>query len=156
MPRVSQDPLLAEFGARLFRLRKRIRKLSQEEVALRLGVDPTTVGRWEAGGDMPLSTALRLCDVLKASPAYLFGKARLGEPAEADPKPSYFIDNDAVASMRAIRSKADVHRLLDLSLRIGLALPAHWTEVDESEYQDREAEARQIVGRFGRLRVSLE
>src|SRR3954453_187939 len=63
---------------------RRAAGLTQEELAHRLGVDRSTVGRWEAGAGDPILRARReLADALGVDPAAL--ASLLDDPPEYDP-----------------------------------------------------------------------
>lgn len=61
------------FAGRLRHARK-LRMLTQRELAAAVGVHPRLVQKWEAGRVAPRpASQRRLCEVLEVSPTYLFG-----------------------------------------------------------------------------------
>ena len=61
----------SNFGSRL-RLMRRIRLLTQMELAEKLGVSVSAVSQWEKGVSYPLPTHLQgLCNVLGVSPKFM-------------------------------------------------------------------------------------
>lgn len=69
MKKLDNSVCLRDFGELIQRERKRL-DLSQEEVALEVGIHRTYYGKIEAGSrDIPFVTALRICKVLKIDPS---------------------------------------------------------------------------------------
>ncbi|MXV15622.1 helix-turn-helix domain-containing protein [Pedobacter sp. HMF7056] len=67
------DSELLLFGERLLQVRKR-RKVSQEELAKKIGVHAPVIGRYERGEVKPsIETAARMANALDASLDYLTG-----------------------------------------------------------------------------------
>lgn len=89
-----------DFGERVLQSRLRLaaklkRKLSQEDIALMMGVAQTTYGRWENGLKEPqdLATWERLAAVLRVSPEWLaFGRGRMELDADATLRASPYAD----------------------------------------------------------------
>ncbi|MDE2143017.1 MAG: helix-turn-helix transcriptional regulator [Elusimicrobia bacterium] len=72
-----------EIGARVRSLRKAL-KLTQAEVAERIGIDPSFYGQIERGANVPsLRTLFAIAAALKVEPSDLLPKS--GEAAGADP-----------------------------------------------------------------------
>lgn len=60
-------------GQRILQKRKEL-NLSQEELARRVGVDRTTVAKWESGSNnLKQSVVKKLADALECSPVWLVG-----------------------------------------------------------------------------------
>lgn len=69
--RSADDPIVAQFGARLREARERL-GLTQEEVAERSGVHATEVSRMETGKrDPKISTLRRLAKAVEVKPGQL-------------------------------------------------------------------------------------
>jgi transcriptional regulator with XRE-family HTH domain len=63
---------------RAIRFARLYRELTQQELAVKLGMDRKTVGRWERGTDMPSLDLLGpLCDTLRVSPAAFVDPGRI-------------------------------------------------------------------------------
>ena len=75
MGRDGKTPVVSEesLGARISRLRLNIR-MSQADLAERMGCTVQTVGNWEGGRRLPDNqTSMELCRVFGIDPNYLFG-----------------------------------------------------------------------------------
>lgn len=69
MKKLDNSVCLSDFGKLIERERKRL-DLTQEEVAIEVGIHRTYYGKIEAGSrDLPFVTALRICKVLKIDPS---------------------------------------------------------------------------------------
>lgn len=58
--------------------------LTQKDVALRLGLNPSAVNRWETGEKRPeLPNLVKLADMFGVSLDYLVGRTEVRKPPEA-------------------------------------------------------------------------
>lgn len=62
-------------GTKLKLLREK-RKLSQEELAYKIGVAQTTIGNWERGKSIKMDYIPKLADALEVSSAYFMHETR--------------------------------------------------------------------------------
>ena len=62
-------------GTKLKLLREK-RKLTQEELAFKIGVAQTTIGNWERGKSIKIDIIPKLADELDVSPAYFINETR--------------------------------------------------------------------------------
>ena len=66
-----------EFGERLTAIRKE-KKLSQAELAMKIGIHPNVLGRYERGEARPfVDMAIKIAQVLEISTDYLLGSSEL-------------------------------------------------------------------------------
>ena len=98
------------FGDRIRRARLRFAgligdKVSQEDVALVVGVAQSTAGRWEAGVQEPdLATIARVADELWVSPEWLaFGRGKMA-PVDEEGRELVPGDADATTFRRAVET----------------------------------------------------
>lgn len=115
------------FAARLRRVR-RARKLTQAEVASRIGIAKQAYGRLERGLCLPrLETLLDFCEALEVSVAHLIGEPQRSTFPGADesgfPK-APAADDDRERLLSAFFSMSDEHQALVLQMAEALAATA--------------------------------
>lgn len=116
-------------GDRIFYLRK-VKRLSQPELALQLGVHHTALSQWELNKKLPTSEHLKkLAELLDTSPAHLLGQVEsssFGDMKEVNECASriYHLRNSAHLSMSQVASIASVSRNAVCSWEHGIAKPS--------------------------------
>lgn len=109
----DRDPgerkLRADLGKRIRQLRQRQRR-SQANLAQQLGVERTTVLRWEQGSLPPLGMLILLSEVLEASLDTLVA----GRPAE---KPEILAEDQRKAAARHLNQLAGLLKLRPRGIR---------------------------------------
>ena len=62
---------------------KEEKKLTQADLAERIGISPASVNKWMSGGTPAIDKLPQLCEILKITPNELFGYEQEGLPQEA-------------------------------------------------------------------------
>ena len=62
---------------------KEEKKLTQADLAERMGIAPASVNKWMSGGTPAIDKLPQLCEILKITPNELFGYEQEGLPQEA-------------------------------------------------------------------------
>ena len=89
-----------DIGYRIKRLRE-LKKLTQEELGLAIGVNKATINRYETGViDIKRTTALKLASIFDVSPAYIMG----WEDAQIkNPTFEYILNQKEIEHIKAYR-----------------------------------------------------
>lgn len=108
MVETERNKLAKRLGQNIMRWRKAL-ELTQDQVALKLEVEPETVSRFERGATLPsIPTLARLAEVLGATMAQLL--------EEKTPPP--FTGGEKIAAWLAPLSKRDQTFVLDIMARL--------------------------------------
>ena len=62
---------------------KEEKRLTQADLAERIGISPASVNKWMSGGTPAIDKLPQLCEILKITPNELFGYEQEGLPQEA-------------------------------------------------------------------------
>ena len=62
---------------------KEEKRLTQADLAERMGIAPASVNKWMSGGTPAIDKLPKLCEILKITPNELFGYEQEGLPQEA-------------------------------------------------------------------------
>ena len=120
---------MKSLGYRIFYLRK-VKRLSQPELALQLGVHHTALSQWELNKKLPTSEHLKkLAELLDTSPAHLLGQVEsssFGDMKEVNECAAriYHLRNSDHLSMSQVASIASVSRNAVCSWEHGIAKPS--------------------------------
>ena len=157
MPTEEDKPPSPEdvaLGARLRRIREQRTKLTQQDLAARIGRHVNSVQRYEAGLQKlravdvpPIAAALGVsCDALlvgqRVDPVVI---------ALSSSETTYFVHDDALQAIRAAKSIEDLHHLFDYGIEFGTQVDPLARRVSAEEYGNIAAEVRALIAKLGGL-----
>lgn len=138
-------PIGQLIGARVAKARK-LRGLTQEQLAAKLGVHAITLGRWEQGThEFGIVDLTRICNALGVSPNYLLCWDDREESLRVRSAPLAFVSLEAVERLEAARHVDEVADLFTLGFLWHATIAPSDNLVDEQELEKLRTRARSAI-----------